>query len=95
MAEILETLMLILFGISWPVNLIKNYRARTAKGTSLLFLFLIWVGYIAGILSKFLNPAYMASLSTKWYVLAVYIFNFVMLCLNLIVYFRNRRLDQQ
>ena len=93
MAEILETLMLILFGVSWPVNLLKSYRARTARGTSLLFLLLIWVGYIAGILSKLLNPSYMANIGAKWYVLAVYIFNFVMLCLNLIVYFRNRQLD--
>ena len=95
MAEFLEACMVVLFGLSWPLNIMKSLKARTAKGKSLPFLLLVWVGYIAGILSKFLNPAYMASLSTKWYVLAVYIFNFVMLCLNLIVYFRNRRLDQK
>ena len=93
MAEIFETVMLICFGISWPVNLIKNYRSRTTKGVSLLFLILIWIGYVAGIISKLSNPNYMEVIGQKWYVLAVYVFNFIMLCLNLAVYFRNYRLD--
>ena len=34
-AEILETLMIISFGISWPLNILKSYRSRTTKGKSL------------------------------------------------------------
>ena len=30
--------MILAFGISWPINLIKAWRARTTRGTSLLFL---------------------------------------------------------
>ena len=49
MPEILEIIMILCFGASWPFNVAKSYRARTAKGKSLLFLILIEVGYVAGI----------------------------------------------
>ncbi len=32
MAELLEITMIVCFGVSWPVNVIKSYKARTAKG---------------------------------------------------------------
>lgn len=94
MAELLEVIMIVSFGASWPLNVIKSYKARTAKGKSLAFLCLILFGYVAGITSKFLNPAYMASFSTKWYVLVFYILNFVMVAADLCLYIRNRRLDK-
>ena len=95
MADLLETLMIISFGISWPVNLLKAIRAKTAKGTSLLFLCLIEGGYIVGIIGKLINPAYMEQISTKWYVLFFYVLNAVMVAINLAVYFYNRKLDKQ
>ena len=92
-SEILEIAMVLSFGASWPANVIKSYKSRSAKGKSLLFLVLIFVGYIAGIASKFTNEAYMASFSTKWYVLVFYIINFLMVGTDICLYFRNRRLD--
>ncbi|MBR2861691.1 MAG: hypothetical protein IKB86_07635 [Clostridia bacterium] len=94
MAEILEIIMVLSFGASWPFNVMKSYKARTAKGKSLLFLVLIEFGYVAGITSKFLNEAYMAEFATKWYVVIFYILNFIMVSADLIIYFRNRRLDK-
>lgn len=47
-----EILMLICFGISWPVALIKTYTAKSVKGKSFLFLFLILLGYIFGVIHK-------------------------------------------
>ena len=41
MGQILETIMLVCFGFSWPLNVIKAYKARTTKGTSLPFIILI------------------------------------------------------
>ena len=38
MAEILEITMIVSFGASWPLNVIKSYKARTTKGKSLTFL---------------------------------------------------------
>jgi len=95
MAEIAEVIMILCFGASWPFNVIKSYRARTAKGKSPVFLCLIIIGYIAGIVSKFLNEAYMAAIGEKWYVLFFYFLNLLMVSADLIIYFRNRMLDKR
>ena len=88
MSSILETVMLVCFGLSGPSNLVKAYRSRTAKGTSLPFILLITLGYAAGIAAKFVG-------GKVNYVLAAYILNIIMVLLNLVVYFRNKRLDAQ
>lgn len=95
MAEILEIIMLISFGASWPLNVIKSYRARTTKGKSLPFLCLIIFGYLAGIASKFVNEGYMNQFSEKWYVLCFYILNLIMVSIDLGMYFRNLALDRK
>ena len=94
MSEILEIIMIVSFGMSWPMNVIKSYKARTTKGKSLAFLCFIFFGYIAGITGQFLNEAYMADFATKWYVLIFYILNLLMVGADLILYPRNKRLDK-
>lgn len=89
MPELLEILMLLCFGCSWPLNLMKAYRAGTAKGQSLPFLVLIFTGYLCGIASKLWGGHF------KWYVLFVYVLNAAILSLNILVYFRNRALDRK
>lgn len=89
-SEIGEIVMLLCFGISWPINALKAYRARTAKGTSLPFLLLILSGYVGGVVSKLTNPN-----GFKWYVMFFYILNFCFVSLAVLVYFRNKRLDQE
>ena len=88
MGSILETVMLVCFGFSWPLNVIKTYRAKTAKGTSLLFILLIIIGYIAGICAKLISGQIN-------YVLIAYILNLAIVSLNVIVYFRNVSLDKK
>lgn len=78
--------MLICFGLSWPLNAYKNYRAGTAAGTSWQFIALITAGYLAGIAAKVISG------NITW-VLAVYVINLVCLGANWAVYFRNRHLD--
>ena len=94
MSELCEIIMILSFGASWPLNVIKSYKARTTKGKSLAFLCLIFFGYIAGITSKFTNETYMASFSTKWYVLIFYFINITMVGIDLCIYYRNSRLDK-
>ena len=94
MADILELTMIVAFGASWPLNVLKSYKARTAKGKSLAFLLLIFAGYVAGIASKFVNPVYMASIGEKWYVLFFYFLNLVMVGADLLLYFRNLSIDK-
>ncbi|MCD7755455.1 MAG: hypothetical protein LUJ09_03860 [Firmicutes bacterium] len=93
-AGILETVMLICFGFSWPINLVKNYRLRSAKSMSLPFLLLIWFGYVAGVTAKLIALASPEMADPSWYLLAIYIINLGMMCANLAVYFRNARLDK-
>ncbi|MBQ2982029.1 MAG: hypothetical protein IJD58_07940 [Lachnospiraceae bacterium] len=88
MGSILETVMLVCFGFSWPLNVIKAYRAKTAKGTSLPFILLIITGYIAGISAKYISGKIN-------YVLIAYILNLAIVSLNVIVYFRNVSLDKK
>ena len=87
MPQILETVMLVCFGFSWPMNLIKNYRAKTAKSMSLKFIILIILGYVAGIAAKLISGQIN-------YVLAVYIINLIIVSMNLGVYFINRKHDK-
>ncbi len=88
MAELFEIFMVCLFGASWPMNVIKSYRTRSAKGKSLAFLLFIFVGYLFGIASKLLSPGF------KWYVLMFYIINTIMVATDIVLYFRNVRLDK-
>ncbi len=94
MSEIFEIIMILSFGASWPLNVIKSYKARTTKGKSLPFLLLIFFGYIAGIASKFMNEAYMASFGEKWYVLFFYFLNITMVGIDLVLYVRNYKIDK-
>ena len=95
MSEILEIIMIVTFGLSWPANVLKSYKARTAKGKSILFLILIFLGYIAGIASKLTNPRYMAHFTEKWYVLFFYFLNISMVGADILLYCRNRRFDKR
>ncbi|MBQ2961266.1 MAG: hypothetical protein IJE09_08605 [Oscillospiraceae bacterium] len=94
MSELFEIIMILSFGASWPMNVMKSYKARTTKGKSLGFLVLIFFGYIAGIISKLLNTAYMAAFADKWYVLFFYVLNMCMVGVDLMLYARNYKLDK-
>ena len=94
LAEILEITMIVSFGASWPLNVMKSWRARTTKGKSLPFLCLIFFGYIAGICSKLVNVTYRANFASKWYVLFFYVLNLIMVGADLVLYYRNHLLDK-
>ena len=94
MSEILEIVMILSFGASWPMNVVKSYRARTTKVKSLACLLLIFFGYIAGIASKLINEAYMSQFSSKWYVLMFYCLNLIMVGIDLCLYVRNKKFDK-
>ena len=95
MTEVLEMVMLICFGISWPMNVVKSYKARSTQGKSLTFLLMIIIGYVAGITSKLMNPTFMGALQEKWFVLFIYLLNLLMVLLDLALYCRNYRLTHK
>ncbi|MDE5946270.1 MAG: hypothetical protein K2G63_03025 [Oscillospiraceae bacterium] len=87
MTEMLEIIMLVCFGLSWPMSLVKNVKARTAKTMSLPFTLLIITGYIAGITAKIFSHQVN-------FVLIAYLLNLAIVSLNVVVYFVNRRYDK-
>ncbi|MBQ6360406.1 MAG: hypothetical protein IJJ25_04605 [Lachnospiraceae bacterium] len=86
MAQFLEVIMLVCFGFSWPMNIIKSLQVRSAKGKSLPFLCLIMLGYVAGLGSKIIS-------GNITYVVFFYILNLVMVFADFCLYWRNRALD--
>ena len=92
-AKILEVTMLVLFGISWPFNLIKSIKTKSTKGKSLLFLILIDLGYVAGITSKFFLETFVWA--TDWWVFMIYVINFMFVSADLIMYFINKQRENQ
>ena len=85
--KILEAGMLFCFGFAWPFNIYKSYKARTNMGKSLLFLIVIWTGYLLGIFHKALSP-------NPDFVLWLYVINIIMVSIDLVLYYRNRRIDE-
>ena len=93
MADLFELLMIVCFGVSWPLNIVKAWKARTAKGSSVPFYFLILTGYLFGITSKIIKLH--GGITTPGYVWFFYILNSVIVTLGILVWFRNRRLDRK
>ena len=89
LAQIFEALMIIFFGLSWPMNILKSWKARTAKGKSILFLFFVFFGYLFGITAK------IVVFNKLNYVLIFYIINAIMVFFDIILYYRNCKLDKK
>lgn len=87
MKEALEAIMLICFGLSWPISLVKNVKAKSAKNMSFRFILLIIIGYIAGIFSKIISQSFN-------YVLIIYLINLLIVSGNLVIYFINKKYDR-
>ena len=98
LATVFEIVMVLCFGASWPFNIVRAYKARTAKGTSLQFTLLIGLGYVGGILSKIFASIHAGA--GYWNALKIlafvfYFINLSMIITAILIYFRNKKLDLQ
>ena len=84
--DILEMMMLSCFGVAWPTSILKSWRAKTAKGKSIIFLAVVFLGYICGISAKIVG-------NEVTYVLFFYVLNFVMVAIDIALYFVNSHRD--
>ena len=77
--SILEVLMIVCFGLAWPINLYNSWKSKSTKGKNLLFMSFIVLAYVFGILNKLLvsvdNAIYFYCLN-EFMVLADYILYF-------------------
>ena len=79
--------MLFCFGFSWPFSIARSIRSRSAKGKSIVFMLLVELGYIFGIIHKVRNDL-------NW-VVWMYVALFFVVMVDILLYFRNARLDRE
>lgn len=87
-ASIFETLMIVSFGVSWPLSILRSYRSRSTKGKSLMFMCFIAFGYVCGIVSKCITQTYNLAF---WF----YFPNIIMVCTDIGLYFRNKSIERK
>ena len=80
--SIFEIFMLICFGFAWPTNIYKSIKSKSIEGKSVLFLYVVFLGYLFGILHKIIY--------SKDIVIVFYIINALMVLIDLILYYRNK-----
>ena len=89
--QLCEIVMLIAFGCSWPFNIAKSWRSRTAKGKSVIFELIIVGGYLVGLLGKFITFHRTGTLAySTWF----YIADILMVLVDVVLYYRNTALDR-
>ena len=78
--SIYEAIMIICFGVSWPVSIAKAIRTHKVEGKSPLFMAIVWLGYASGVIHK-------ALYSFDW-VTALYVLNMALVAVDLFLYFK-------
>lgn len=81
--SLFEIIMLLCFGLSWPLSIAKAVRTRTVAGKSPLFMGIVMLGYASGITHKILY-------NLDW-VIALYALNLIMVAIDMGLYFRFSR----
>jgi hypothetical protein len=84
---IFEAAMLMCFAAAWPFSIYRSWKSRTSHGKSLFFMLIVVMGYIFGIMNKFL-------MNDINYVLAFYVLDMALVCIDVSIYLRNRHLDK-
>jgi hypothetical protein len=74
-----EAMMLMCFGVSWPVSIAKALRTKVVAGKSPLFMAIVCFGYLSGVIHK-------ALYSFDW-IIALYVMNFILVAFDLFLYF--------
>ena len=84
---IFEVGMMLCFAAAWPFNIARAWKARTAVGSSPLFMIVIELGYILGMINKIVND-------DVNYVFAFYVLDFVLVLIALGIFVRNKAIDR-
>lgn len=94
--DLFEALTIFCFGLSWPVSIRKSWVSRTAKGKSVLFEIILLVGYGIGIVRKILQLTCMNASGFLFFLgFAFYIINSIAISIDIALYFRNKKLDEE
>lgn len=85
LAMLLEAVMLVCFGIAWPLANLRMLRTGRAEGKGMAFTAIILCGYVAGALAKL---AWATSAHTLPLVFWLYVLNTVSVGANLLLQWR-------
>lgn len=85
--SIFEAIMLICFGAAWPFSIRKSYTSGSNAGKSLAFMIVVEVGYISGMIHKWL---YSFDL-----VFFLYALNALLVLTDIVLYRRNAKRAQE
>jgi len=88
MQQIYEMVMLVCFGLSWPISVYKSLTSHSTQGKSLVFMIAIIIGYISGITGKLVGGQIN-------YVLVMYCFNLTVVSFDLMLYFANKHREKR
>ena len=50
--KVFEAVMMVCFGVSWPISILKTVQVKNPAGKSIVFMWLIILGYLCGIAGK-------------------------------------------
>ncbi len=93
--DFLEALTIFCFGLSWPISIRKSLISKTAKGKSLFFEVFLLIGYAFGIARKIIQIIELDSSGFLFYLsFFFYILNFIEISIDVLLYFRNVKLDE-
>ncbi len=81
-STLFEAIMLVCFAAGWPFSIAKTLRTRQVAGKSPVFMAVVEAGYLAGILYKLTGHPDI--------VLVFYVFNFLLVAIDLALYIRYR-----
>ncbi|MBT3295683.1 MAG: hypothetical protein HN383_10455 [Verrucomicrobia bacterium] len=81
--SVFEAGMLVCFGISWPISIIKSLRTKVVQGKSPIFMTVVALGYVSGMIHKIVYSFDQVFL--------LYVFNFVMVTIDLGLYWKYRK----
>lgn len=85
--SVFEIVMLLSFGAAWPFSIYKSYRSKSTRGKSIVFLMIVLIGYIAGILHKYLYHFDM--------VVVFYFLNLTLVMLDCVLFFWNKNWERK
>ena len=86
--QIFEFIMLVCFGLSWPISVYKSIKSKSTQGKSVVFIIAIIIGYISGIIGKIVN-------NQLTYVLIIYCFNLIVVSVDLVLFYINRKHEKE
>jgi len=82
--SVFEIGMLVCFGFAWPISIMKSIKTKSIEGKSLMFMYVIMIGYLFGMTHKIIY--------NFDFVLVLYGINLLMVFTDIMLYYRNKKL---